>query len=218
MKKLSFLTLFSLVVSILHAQNALVKISPFHFIDGTIYTSYEQSFNQQNSFLVSAGYHLTENGDEYGWMGEFQLRKYVVKPSINSSSDSPLSGIYVGLYANGKYFAQQYTTYLSGYEVEPYYTDNFDENGNFIGTTYHQGTGYYSYEKHEKYDVKQVEAGVLMGFQVIMSGNFSLDLFIGGGLRSSGIDNKPKLLEFYSPERGYTGIVPKIGFDVGISF
>ncbi len=57
-----------------------------------------------------------------------------------------------------------------------------------------------------------------MGFQLIFAKNLSLDLFVGGGLRSSVIDNKPSELEFYAPDRGYTGIVPKIGFDIGISF
>ena len=56
-----------------------------------------------------------------------------------------------------------------------------------------------------------------MGLQVILSGNFSVDFFLGGGLRFSLVDNKPGL-DFYYPERGYTGIVPKIGFDLGVSF
>ena len=115
------------------------------------------------------GVSFAENGDEYGWMGELQIRKYVVKPTINNSSDSPLAGIYGGLYVNGKYFAQQYNTHISGYEVEPYYTQNYDEDGNFIGSTYHQGSGFYSKEQKNDFDVKQAEAGVLMGLQVILS-------------------------------------------------
>ena len=68
------------------------------------------------------------------------------------------------------------------------------------------------------YDVKQVEGGVLMGIQLIFSEKLSLDLFAGGGLRNSDFDHKPIDLDFYSPDRGYTGIVPKIGFEVGVSF
>ena len=68
------------------------------------------------------------------------------------------------------------------------------------------------------YDIKQVEGGVLIGIQLIFSEKLSLDLFAGGGLRISDFDNKPLDLDFYSPERGYTGIVPKIGFEVGVSF
>ena len=199
-------------------QDALVKISPFHFIDGTFYTTYERAMKNNNSFVLSGGYNLTNNGDEYGWMGEFQMRKYVYKPNINSSSDSKLAGIYAGLYVNGKYFVQQYSTQYYYWDVEPYTVYNYDANGNIIGSNYHEGQGYHSDYIDEEYEVKQGEGGVLMGMQVLFSGNFSMDFFVGGGLRSSTIENKPVDFEFYSPERGYTGIVPKIGFEVGISF
>lgn len=174
------------------SQDILVKISPFHFLDGTIYATYERALNNNNSFALSVGYRLSDNGDEYGWMGEIQLRKYIFKPAINSSSESSLAGVYAGLYANGKYFVEQYERY--------YYYNNT-----------HSSTNY-------DYDVKQVEAGVLMGIQLIFSEKLSLDLFAGGGLRDSELDHKPIDLDFYSPNRGYTGIVPKIGFDIGVSF
>ena len=82
---------------------------------------------------------------------------------------------------------------------------------------YVNGEGY-SYEVvKQEYDIKQLEGGVIFGIQMIFSKNFSLDFLLGGGIRSSDIDNKPLNLEFNSPERGYTGIVPKIGFDLGIA-
>ena len=46
-------------------------------------------------YLFQLDIFLAENGDEYGWMGELQIRRYVVKPKFNNSSDSPLSGIYI---------------------------------------------------------------------------------------------------------------------------
>lgn len=174
------------------SQDVLVKISPFHFLDGTVYATYERALNNNNSFALSGGYRLSDNGDEYGWMGEIQLRKYIFKPAINSSSESSLAGVYAGLYANGKYFVEQYEKY--------YYYNNI-----------------YSSTNHD-YDIKQVEGGVLMGIQLIFSEKLSLDLFAGGGLRNSQFDNKPLDIDFYSPDRGYTGIVPKIGFDIGVSF
>ena len=122
------------------SQDALVKISPFHFLDGTIYTTYERSFKNNNSFALSGGYRLSDNGDEYGWMGELQLRKYIFKPA-NSSSESSLAGVYAGLYSNGKYFVEQYERY--------YYHNNT-----------HSSTNY-------DYDVKQIEGGVLIGIQLI---------------------------------------------------
>ena len=218
MKKTFLLTSALFIAFASFSQDALVKISPFHFVDGTFHATYERALTNNNSFALSWGYNLTENGDEYGWMGQLQLRKYVFKPAVNSSSDSPLAGVYAGLYGNGKYFVQQYDRYVSTWEVEPYYESNYDENGDFTGSTYHPGTGYSSERKIDEYEVKQIEGGVVMGFQMIFAKNLSLDLFVGGGLRSSVIDNKPSELEFYAPDRGYTGIVPKIGFDIGISF
>lgn len=218
MKKILLLTSALSLAFASFSQDALVKVSPFHFVDGTIYSTYERALSNNNSFTLSGGYNLTENGDEYGWMGELQLRKYVFKPAINNSSDSPLSGVYAGLYGNGKYFVQQYDRYITSWEIEPYQKPNYDENGNYIGSTYIDGIGYSSVKKTDEYEVKQMEGGIVMGFQMIFSNNLSLDFFVGGGLRSSVIENKPKEIEFYAPERGYTGIVPKIGFDVGISF
>lgn len=191
MKKITFL--LSFICFHAFSQDALVKISPFHFADGTIYASYERAFSDNNSFTLSGGYRLSDNGDEYGWMGEFQIRKYIFKPAINKSSESKLAGVYGGLYLNGKYFVENHFTYDYLYDDYEYF------------------------EKNHEYDIKQTEGGVLMGFQIIFSQKMSLDLFFGGGLRNSQIDNKPNELNIYNPERGYTGIVPKIGFDIGIA-
>ena len=81
MKKITFILCLSLASTLAFSQNALVKISPFHFLDGTIYATYERALNNNNSFALSGGYRLSDNADEYGWMGELQLRKYIFKPS-----------------------------------------------------------------------------------------------------------------------------------------
>ena len=134
--------------------------------------------------------YLTMVMNMVGWV--IQLRKYVFKPAINSSSESSLAGVYAGLYANGKYFVEQYERY-------------YHYNNTYSSTNY-------------DYDIKQVEGGVLMRIQLIFSEKLSLDFFAGGGLRDSDFDHKPIYIDFYSPYRGYTGIVPKIGFDIGVSF
>ena len=207
--KLSLLFIFCISCLFTYSQERLIKISPFHFLDGTFYLSYEKMLKNDNSYSLSAGYNLTDNGDQYGWMGELQLRRYVVKPKINNSSDSPLAGIYAGIYANSKYFLQQDEWYNDSWIIEPYY----DIEGNYVN-----GEGY-SYEiVKQEYDIKQIEGGVLLGLQMIFSYNFTFDFFIGGGLRVSDIDNKPINLLFNSLERGYTGIVPKIGLELGINF
>ncbi len=45
------------------SQYVLVKISHFHFLDGTIYAPYERALNNNNSFALSGGYRLYDNGD-----------------------------------------------------------------------------------------------------------------------------------------------------------
>ena len=45
----------------------------------------------------------------------------------------------------------------------------------------------------------------------------SIDLFLGGGVRGAQIDGK-KLDRFHGSDRGYTGVVPKGGFSLGIAF
>ena len=104
--------------------------------------------------------YLTMVMNMVGWV--IQLRKYVFKPAINSSSESSLAGVYAGLYANGKYFVEQEWRYYSMIS-----------------------------QPSTNYDVKQVEGGVLMGIQLIFSEKISLDLFAGGGLRNSEFDHKP---------------------------
>lgn len=103
-----------------------------------------------------------------GWV--IQLRKYVFKPAINSSRESSLAGVYARLYANGKYFVEQYERYY--YYNNTYSSINYD------------------------YDIKQVEGGVLMGIQLIFSEKLSLDLFAGGGLHDSDFDHKPIDIDF----------------------
>ena len=86
------------------AQDALVKVSPFHFFDGTLYVSYERALENNRSIQLDGGLRLADDGDDYGWMGELQLRKYLL--SSKFAGESVLSGFYAGLYANGKYFKE----------------------------------------------------------------------------------------------------------------
>ena len=54
-------------------------------------------------------------------------------------------------------------------------------------------------------------------FQTIIKKALSLELYLGGGIRGAQIDGK-KLDRFHGSDRGYTGVVPKAGFSLGIAF
>ena len=58
MKSLKFYLLIigCALVSLAYAQESLVKISPFYFVDGTFQTSYEKVIKNDNSLSISAGY------------------------------------------------------------------------------------------------------------------------------------------------------------------
>jgi hypothetical protein len=195
MKNYILICLFTIGSFTAFSQSSLVKISPFHLFDGTFYTSIEKNLNNDRSFYLAGGYRLSDNGDDIGWMGELQIRKYLFRFNKSESlGDSPFSGVYGGLYGNGKYFSESESEYS-------YYDYEID------GFSYYQ----------DDYEIKQVEGGVMMGIQFVFHKKLSLDFFVGGGLRASEITGMYRFTP-YSPERGYTGIVPKVGFDVGISF
>lgn len=198
------------------AQDALVKVSPFHFFDGTFYASYEKALEGNRSIQLDGGLRLADDGDDYGWMGEVQLRKYLF--STKCAGASTLSGFYAGIYANGKYFNEYNSWHEWKWIEEPYYDYVYNEDGteNWEESVWHEGEGK-EVLVEENYDIKQGEGGVIFGFQAILNEALSFDVFLGGGVRGSQMDGK-KHNDYYDGARGYTGVVPKGGFAIGIAF
>ena len=214
MKKLLLVVLTFIAINAI-AQESLVKVSPFHFFDGTLYTSYEKALKNNRSIQLDGGFRLADDGNDYGWMGELQLRKYLF--NSKSIEESPLSGFYAGIYVNGKYF-KEYNEWREWHTVaEPYWDYVYNEDGteNWEESIWYEG----EYEEHtikESYDIKQGEGGVVFGFQTIINKSLSFDMFLGGGLRGAEIDGKKT--NRFNGIRGYTGVVPKGGLSLGIAF
>ena len=161
----NFFTVVFLVVGVNgFAQDALVKLSPFHFFDGTLYVSYEKALENNRSIQLDGGLLVADNGKDYGWMGELQLRSYLF--SSKFAGNSVLSGFYAGLYVNGKYFNEYNEWREWNTIVEPYweYVYNKDGTENWEESVWHQGE-YSEITVKERYDVKQGEGGVIFGFQ-----------------------------------------------------
>ena len=89
MKKILILSI-ALITIDGFAQDALVKVSPFHFFDGTFYASYERALENNRSIQLDGGLRLADDGNDFGWMGELQLRKYLF--SSKFAGKSILSG------------------------------------------------------------------------------------------------------------------------------
>ena len=208
MRKLFILLSLFLVSISSQAQKSFLKISPFHFFDGTLKMSYERPISSDKSINISGGFHLIEDGgwnygDQIGWMGEIQLRKYLV---IQEKKESKLSGIYVAPYFKGGYFRYK--------EDNGYYLATYDNNGYYIEDIWHYNT--------DEYEIKNYNVGILMGAQIILSNIVSLEIFLGGGVQYADIEDIRGNLPYYYNDtpfsRGYTGVVPKAGFNFGVKF
>ena len=205
MKKIVLLAFLFLSFGTVHSQDKLIKVSPFHFFDGTFNMSLEKSCEKSGYTInLSGGLHLVEeslydmnNGNEEGATAEVQLRKYVLN---FKNSESKLSGVYVAPYAKLSYF-----------HMEDNYTDwyyEYDDAGNYID---------WSEESYVNASSKSGQAGVVMGVQYIMSDVLVFDFLLGGGVQYA-VEAGNRNTDRYdgSFARFYTGVMPKIGFNFGV--
>ena len=207
MKKI--ILVFSLVLGVLtsNAQDgakALIKNSPFHFFDGTFNMSYEKAISNSKSLNFSGGFHLQDNfwslEDDIGWTGELQLRKYLIN---FKKQKSVLSGVYVAPYIKGAYFRSEEDWQDRGY---------YDENNLWI-----QEVGYYNSPFKE---IKNIQGGLLMGAQFLFGNIISLEVFLGGGIQYAEVEGFNSMWRDDNPSnlKEYTGVVPRIGFNIGAAF
>ena len=201
MKRTTLFIIALLSLTILNAQERLIKISPFHFADATFNISVEKSLKVDYTLNFSGGIHLIEEGwssvEEKGITTEFQLRKYVLN---FNNSESNLNGIYVAPFAQISYFRMHdlYRNWLYEYD---------DVTGDYIGS--------FLEETNINASSKSGQVGVVMGIQYIMSDVILVDFFLGGGVQyavESG--NRDRYNDIGS--RFYTGVMPKIGFNFGV--
>jgi len=204
MKKV--ILVFSLVLGVLtsNAQDgakALIKNSPFHFFDGTFNMSYEKTISNSKSLNFSGGFHLQDNSwsseDDIGWIGDLQLRKYLIN---FKKQKSVLSGVYVAPYIKGAYFSSEEDWQDYGY---------YDENDLWIEEDY-----YNSYSK----EIKNIQGGLLMGAQLLFGNIISLEVFLGGGIQYAEVEGFNSDYYNTSNMKEYTGVIPRIGFNIGAAF
>ena len=209
MKKITLV--FSLVLGVLtsNAQDgvkALIKNSPFHFFDGTFNMSYEKAISNSKSLNFSGGFHLQDNSwnseDDIGWIGDLQLRKYLIN---FKKQESVLSGVYVAPYIKGAYFRSEGEDWW--YVQENGY---YDENNLWI-----EEVGYYnSFSK----EIKNIQGGLVMGAQLLFGDVISLEVFLGGGIQYAEVEGFNSDYYNASDIKEYTGVIPRIGFNIGAAF
>lgn len=186
---------------LINMKDLLFKNSPFHFAEATFKMSIEKELSENKSINLSGSIHLEEDGwnDHLakGVACELQLRKYVMG---FKNLEYSLNGVYVAPFGGLSYYRMSETYYDYYYE--------YDEFGNYI-----------DWREEIKVDAssKLIQAGIIMGTQYIFSNVILLDFFIGGGIQySKEAGNRNRINNGGSGLRFYTGVIPKIGFNVGV--
>lgn len=177
----------------------IVKISPFHFAEGTFLMSYERMLGQQkSSLMLNVGLHSRTSravnsalgAPEFGVQEELQYRLYVVVPQDHSRNGNGFwffKGLYAGPYVGHRLLQRSVQAW--DWILQQNVTQN--ENLNEIG------------------------GGVLLGVQIAMGNKFFIDFYTGGGIkRSFGQIRQSTFISSIEP--GYNGVYPKIGFQIGI--
>lgn len=181
------------------AYNQVLKLSPFEFGRSQFQVGYERYFNNKTrsvvfmpSFILKRNNNHNSDGAELG----LQYRMYL---SQNDGGIFHRIGYYSGFYGFGMVLREEYQLF------------NYAPN-NPNGTPYTATN-----------DVKSLEGGVLLGIQIDITKRIVLDFFAGGGVRYSNVvDQRAQQESYYSNygvfDREYTGIKPRVGFQLGVTF
>lgn len=177
----------------------IVKLSPFHFVEGTFLLGYERIFGAEKnvSFMLLAGMHSRESNFQaepsFGTLEELQFRYYVVPPQNRGAGGSNFlffKGFYAGPFLYHRYRQQTSTVFDWIQQANVQVEEN----------------------------VNEVAGGVLLGVQVALGNRFYMDLYTGGGVkRSFGVAENPgNTFNRDVTDIGYNGVIPKIGFLIGV--
>ena len=176
--------------------NNILRLSPFHFIEGTFHMTYERFLGENSSLAISGGItsrqRWFQTEPDFGFQEELQFRHYFLPPKnvgANGRNFFFFKGLYAGPYAGHRFRQQsvQEWDWVTQQNVNVY------EN------------------------VNEVSGGVLIGAQMAFGNVLFLDIFTGGGIkRSFGSNSNQNFLTVFSP--GYNGVYPKGGFQLGIGF
>lgn len=205
--------------SAIHAQEestsisrTILKLSPQHFTDNSLKVGVERfskTYSTSIALFATAKIHSNEYGFDdnghNGLAGELQVRKYVSPMKWNMSKRGKVyhQGIYGAAYAQGGSYSGDFTdTYWS-----------FDPITGMRGT---QTT--YQYQER----IGNWGFGFALGYQRTLWQVVFIEIFMGGGIQFSDTivsGQQPDEPYYYRggiTDPGYSGILPKIGMNIGI--
>lgn len=173
------------------------RVGMFHFFDNTFYLNYERKLKNGNGLLLGGGAIYKEDDYERnaGYRTEVQLKIYV----IEHANEKRMNKLYFAPYFTFKYLERKV------YNNYPFY----DEWGNMI------------YQPPTKEYYHSFSPGIVAGYSLTLYKRINIDMYLGGGLkRTFDADFKGRITHDNSSiwQPGYSGVLPKIGVDIGIVF
>lgn len=174
----------------------IVKLSPFHFVDGTFLLAYERMLTPKSSLMIQGGLHSKEgfnnNEPSFGFQEEIQFRQYFIAPKnvgARGKNTFYFKGMYAGPYLFHRYRDQVVSTF-----------DWVSQENVLLSQS-----------------VNEFSGGVVLGAQFALGNAFYFDIYTGGGVKKSwGRNPNQQFIDITSV--GYNGVLPKAGFLLGIGF
>jgi len=166
----------------------LLKMSASQFTRSTFQMAYEHFLNPNTSLYLAAGLNFKDSDYEKVWGVQNEVQMKFHVYTVIMPKTS--HRLYFAPYLLNKYMDVQ--------------TNEYDNNGNY-------------YWKSDTFDA--FGGGMLFGWSFSFANRVNLDVYTGGGFRKT--FNYDENLTYYSDgifNYGYSGIVPRLGIDIGFWF
>jgi len=185
-----------------YRHNNVLKLSPIELGRAEFQIGYERYFkNRSQSIVVLPSIIIGKEGleEKSGYQLMMQYRFYLSQ--LQRETNETLGMYNIGFYA---------APYLLGMVHEEDYTFGYPDPETFEWI-----------EELRNERTESVEGGALMGIQLDITKRIVFDLFVGGGIRKSNVRSERQIETVRNNgifDTGYTGIKPRIGMQIGITF
>jgi len=171
--------------------NNKLKFSVVNFVDNTLFISYEHTLKNGNGLFIGCGplYSNSNSEPKSGLRSELQYKLYITEKQKSNS----IKRIYFAPFLTYKFLEKKYISYYNGIAYVPDYT-----------MQYHSFC-----------------PGIIAGYSITVYNRINIDLYVGGGLKRTFDGNFNGHINYDNYnlwDPGYSGVIPKVGFDIGITF
>ena len=166
----------------------LLKMSASLFTQSTFQLGFERFFQPNTSFYLAAGLNFEDSEYDKNWGVRTELQLRFNVYTIIRPRDS--HRLYFAPYVLNQYFETKTIDYASSVP-NAWLVDTFDAFG----------------------------GGMLFGWSYSFANRINLDIYTGGGIRKTfNYDNYSNSGSGEFSDYGYSGIVPRLGIDIGFWF